>query len=409
MQKRIKIPGRLDVMNKKITCVFKIVERCNIDCTYCYFFHGGDESYKKHPPYVSLETTQELANFLKQGCEELGLKKVIIGYHGGEPMMIGANQLGKMCEIFNTTLSGIAEVEFGMQTNAMLVNQKWIDLLNKYKIDVGVSLDGPKKYNDIHRLDKRKKSTYELTVIGLKKLMEGLKHSKPGVLSVINPESNPSEIYRHFVDVLGIKSMDFLLPHNSYHSPLPAAPEMYGQFLSELFDVWQSDDDPAIHVRFFDDVLSSFLGGYSSVYGRGFNNRNNAPPHLINISSNGDLGPVSELMVTSDKVMHTGCNIRTHKLSELLSSPIFTKLTCALESVPDACQQCCWQRVCGGGDLVTRYSLEKEFNNQSILCAGLYHFYSRVATYLLNNKVKESEILSNLGIKLPSTMGAINV
>ena len=61
-------------MEKEISCVYKIVERCNINCTYCYFFYGGDESYKEHPPYASFDVTQAFADFLRQGCIDLGIK-----------------------------------------------------------------------------------------------------------------------------------------------------------------------------------------------------------------------------------------------------------------------------------------------------------------------------------------------
>jgi len=38
---------------KTIEVVLKLTERCNIDCTYCYVFNKGDESYKKHPKYFT--------------------------------------------------------------------------------------------------------------------------------------------------------------------------------------------------------------------------------------------------------------------------------------------------------------------------------------------------------------------
>jgi uncharacterized protein len=40
-------------MNKTIIIILKTVERCNLNCKYCYFFNGGDESYKKHPAFIS--------------------------------------------------------------------------------------------------------------------------------------------------------------------------------------------------------------------------------------------------------------------------------------------------------------------------------------------------------------------
>ncbi len=386
-------------MGKKITCVYKMVERCNINCTYCYFFYGGDESYKQHPPYASLETTQHFANFLRKGCQDLNLDTVCIGYHGGEPLMIGPDNLAKMCDIFNETLKDVAKVEYTLQTNAMLVNDDFIEVFKKYNIGVGVSLDGPSVYNDIYRLNKQGKSTYEKTVIGLNKLANGL-DAKPGVLCVINPEVNSRAIFRHFVDELGIKSMDFLLPHSPHKSQEPVSPELYGKFLCDLFDEWTKDDNPNIKIRFFKDALESFSGGYSSVYGRGVNDRTQDIPHLLNVSSNGDVGPVSELMTTSQNIMHTGFNVKTHTLKDLFKLPVFSQISHALSTVPDDCKACCWHRVCGGGDLVTRYTDSKGFNNPSWICKGLFAFYARVAAYMLNHGFCEKEMLKNLGISV---------
>ncbi|MBS0287008.1 MAG: radical SAM protein [Proteobacteria bacterium] len=387
--------------NNKISCVYKIVERCNINCTYCYFFYGGDESYKEHPPYASFDVTQDFANFLKQGCLDLNLSKVTIGYHGGEPLMIGPKNLAKMCDIFNETLRDIAEVEYTLQTNGILINDEWIEVFDKYHIYPGISLDGPAIYNDIYRLDKKGKSTYERTVRGIKKLIESKLNYYPGVLCVINPNANPRKIYRHFVDELNLTGIDFLLPHTPHGKPLPGTPEQYGKFLCELFDEWANEDNPNIRIRLFKDAMHSLSGGYSSVYGRGFNDRREEDfsHHLLNVSSNGDLGPVSELMTTSSDVMHTGYNVKTHTLSDLLNLPVFRQISEALKTVPDACKTCCWQRVCGGGDLVTRFSKERGFNNPSTLCTGLYEFYSHVAAYMLSNGIDENEMLKNINIE----------
>ena len=59
------------VADKHLGCVIKIVERCNINCSYCYFFYGGDESYKKHPPFMSREVITSFVSFLINGIKFL--------------------------------------------------------------------------------------------------------------------------------------------------------------------------------------------------------------------------------------------------------------------------------------------------------------------------------------------------
>ena len=44
------IPDHIDSPVQFVEVILKTAERCNLNCSYCYFFHGGDDSYKKHPP-----------------------------------------------------------------------------------------------------------------------------------------------------------------------------------------------------------------------------------------------------------------------------------------------------------------------------------------------------------------------
>lgn len=34
--------------------ILKTVERCNINCTYCYYFNSKDQSYLNRKPYISI-------------------------------------------------------------------------------------------------------------------------------------------------------------------------------------------------------------------------------------------------------------------------------------------------------------------------------------------------------------------
>jgi len=371
---------------KNLTVVLKTVERCNIDCTYCYFFHSGDESYKIHPPYIKQETIEKTAHFIRKGVLDLGIKTVNIGFHGGEPMMQKPKHFDEMCETFKKNIQDVADVNFTIQTNAILVNDVWVELFHKHQVGIGVSLDGPKEYNDKYRLDKKGRGTYDKTVSGLKILSESAlirEYCNVGVLCVINPNHDPKKIYRHFVDDLNIRNMDFLLPDSNYENPLPYDPALCGEYLCQLFDEWTKDNDPGIKIRFLKSTLNAFLGQSSTLYGIGSNNLSCLP--LITISSNGDLSPVDELRSTDSNIMQTGYNVNRHTLKEFLVYPIFNELKSAQANLPKKCSVCIWNKVCAGGTLVSRYSESKKFDNPSYLCDGLFNYYSHVAAYMIQH------------------------
>ena len=203
--------------NKKILeVVLKIAGRCNINCSYCYMFNQGNTDYEDQPSYMSLETLKATTAYIKKGIEDIGLTDVFIIFHGGEPMMLKPHKFESFCIYLGEQLTPhLASLSFSMQTNATLITAEWLKLLAKYKVEVGVSLDGPEEFNDKARLDHKGAGTYNRTVTGLRLIQQTARDglmNDPGVLCVVNPHHEGRKIYRHFVDNLGLTWLSFLLP-----------------------------------------------------------------------------------------------------------------------------------------------------------------------------------------------------
>ena len=54
--------------------VVKVASRCNLNCTYCYVYNMGDESYKKQPKFMSEEVIKNLFLRIKAHCDKHKLK-----------------------------------------------------------------------------------------------------------------------------------------------------------------------------------------------------------------------------------------------------------------------------------------------------------------------------------------------
>lgn len=131
-------------MLKHLEIVLKTVERCNINCTYCYFFNGGDDTYKFHFPYITKATIEKTANFLEKAAIDFSLESIQIIFHGGEPLMQKKQHFEEMCSHFNKILGKKVRLSFSLQTNGMLINEEWIRLFAIYNVGIGVSIDGPR-------------------------------------------------------------------------------------------------------------------------------------------------------------------------------------------------------------------------------------------------------------------------
>src|SRR5690606_6399894 len=78
--------------------ILKVAERCNIACRYCYFFFGGDESYKDNPAYIANETIADFAAFIKDAVDVYGIERLRLIIHGGEPLMIKKSRMENLLE-----------------------------------------------------------------------------------------------------------------------------------------------------------------------------------------------------------------------------------------------------------------------------------------------------------------------
>jgi len=380
---------------ERIELIFKTVERCNIDCTYCYYFNGGNDSYENYKPYINKETIENITQFLIQGAKDFGLKEVIFDLHGGEPMMQKKSEFDEMLTYFRRELSPYVNLIFGMQTNGILVDDEWIELFSKHDVHVGVSIDGPKLYNDKYRIDHRGKGTYDSVVKGIRLLQDAAEKglvNTPGALCVVNPDHDIDKIFNHFYHDLNLDAMDFLLPdydHQSFDSTrLPD----YSKALCKMFDLWVENGFDKIYIRTIRSLLKRLSGTkLSGIFG--FTEQAYTGMAFV-IQNNGDLNPDDLLRTTPFWKKYKTLNVKDTTLREFLNDSVIQEVNNQSRRIPDKCVQCCWGKVCGGGDSIQhRYSDENEsFNNPSIYCDALQEFYSHMTAYLLNNGMALSDL-----------------
>jgi uncharacterized protein len=69
--------------------VVKVASRCNLNCTYCYMYNMGDDSYKSQPKFMTQTIVEAMLLRVKNHCIDNDLKEFLIIFHGGEPLLIG--------------------------------------------------------------------------------------------------------------------------------------------------------------------------------------------------------------------------------------------------------------------------------------------------------------------------------
>lgn len=380
----------------RLNIVFKISERCNLKCDYCYFFFGGDDSWKLHAPIVGEKVIDDLGAFAARAAIDHGIKAITLIFHGGEPLLMRREKFDRMCQRLRAFEDGF-RFEFGLQTNGVLVREEWVDLFAKHDISIGVSLDGKAAANDLHRLDMRGRSSYDRTVAGirlLQKAAEAGRIQRPGLLSVINPEASGGETYHHFVHDLGVTEMSFLTPDWTWDSPLDiSVVPGVERFLVSALDAWLADKNPKVSIRVFSELLAALADSRAMAEVHTFRDdyRN-----IISVSSNGDLGPEDTLKVLDARFSDMGLNVATHNLSDLINSDVWREQADASRVRPSACNGCgCW-RICKAGRPINRFSSHARFDNPSLYCNGLQEVYARIGAFLVANGYSMESIVERL-------------
>ncbi len=124
---------------------------CNLDCAYCFFLskellYPGDRFRMAD---AMLET------YVRQVLESQRGEEVVIAFQGGEPTLMGVDFFERAVGYARSHAQPGQSVQFTMQTNGVLIDERWAAFLAEHDVLVGLSIDGPRELHDTYRVDKR--------------------------------------------------------------------------------------------------------------------------------------------------------------------------------------------------------------------------------------------------------------
>ncbi len=378
-----------------LSLILKVTERCNLACPYCYFFFGGDESYKAHPPFMDEGVLESVVAFILDARGKHGFRHVRIGIHGGEPLLMKKERFVAMCRLFREALGDEPALTLCIQTNGALVDEAWVEIFGQYQIRVGVSIDGPEHIHDRNRITKRGAGSYAATEKGWQLMQQAHQAGRmhpPSILCVVSPKEDGAAIFRHFVQVLKAGAVNFLLPDMT-HDALPFSPGVVddcARFLNEVSRAWARGEAGGVHVRVLDEIAGPLLN--DELYRRSA--QRPSPLNQVCVSSNGDLCPDDVIRTYAPRFADTGLNIREHRFSDVTAHPAWRAL--AETPLPQQCEQCTWRDICGGGMLQHRFSKRRQFDNASIYCSALMTVHTRMAAQLVKGGLSIVELEERL-------------
>lgn len=330
----------------------------------------GDLTWKSMPKYMSLETVQMLSKRIEFHCLQHNINEIYINLHGGEPLLYGIKRTKLFFETLESVLNGI-KIHWGIQTNGLLLNKKWIELFNQYKVHLGLSLDGPAEVNDKYRVDHQGIGSYRKVELAVQQLFSDFGNQIfSGILAVIDIDTHPLSVYHHLKS-LNPKAIDFLLPHGNWENLPPGKSTTslmlpnYANWLIPIFDEWFDNDTGHLQIRLFEEIIEQLAGGPGRLETIGLH-----PVSLVCIAVNGDIEGVDTLKsIPGEQILRL--NISSNNLDDVLVHPKYNIRQKGESVLSDQCRLCDLLTVCGGGYLPHRWSAKNQYCNPSIFCSDL--------------------------------------
>lgn len=347
---------------------------CNMDCKYCFYkcLSSHREEYSKG--FMKEETLETLVREAIAYADG----SLTFAFQGGEPTLAGLDFFQKAVELQQKYNNKKLQIENTIQTNGVLIDEKWARFLGEHCFLVGLSLDGPKKMHDRYRKDAAGQDTFGRIMHSVQLLEQY--HVDYNVVTVVTNDTakQASFLYKfwkrnHYPFVQFIPCMDEIKRQDGTQerSIYAVEPEQYGKFLCELFDLWYADfaEGEAMDIRMFSN-LAQMAAGYPAEE-CGMNGCCNC---YFVVEGDGSVYPCDFYCMDAWKLGTVNDGFVQMKTSEKAKAFVgASRPVCA------ACQECPYFSLCRGGCRRWREPFVDGKPGLNQLCSAYRMFFAHAA------------------------------
>ncbi|MDH4240776.1 MAG: anaerobic sulfatase maturase [Phycisphaerae bacterium] len=339
---------------------------CNLDCKYCFYKHRAAE-VGRGKQRMSDEVLEKLVR------DYMRLKFPLAGFawQGGEPTLMGMDFYKKVVELQKKYGSPGQEVGNSLQTNAVLIDDKWGPFLHENNFLVGISIDGPKELNDYYRLDHSGAGTFDKVLRAIKTCKEHkVEFNTLTLLNNINAE-HPDRVFDFLIEN-GVKFLQFipcveLDPATGKVTDFSISPAQFGEFLCRIFDRWYEYGPTKVSIRDFDSVLSYYVTGKHTIC-----TFDRQCSQYIVIEHTGDAFTCDFFVEPKWRLG----NIFETPIEKLAASSKKRTFARAKQNLCNKCLVCRHLAVCRGGCMKDRAPFDSEsFGKESYFCESYKRFF----------------------------------
>ncbi len=380
--------------------VLKVHSRCDLACDHCYVYEHADQSWRGKPKVISAEVVAQTGVRIAEHARRHSLPGVRIILHGGEPLLAGASRLAQIAAALRAAVEPACALDLRIHTNGVRLDEQLCELFLASQVKVGISLDGDRAANDLHRrfADGRSSYTQVLRAVGLLR-SDRYRETFAGILATIDVRSDPVASYRALA-ALDPPALEFLLPHGTHDQPPPGATRggtPYADWLAAVYQAWRADGE-RVPIRIFESIRRTSLGLSSLTEALG-----TEASDIAVIETDGTIEQADSVKVAYDGAPATGLDIFRHPFDAAAAHPAISARQQGVAGLSATCRRCPVVASCGGGLYAHRYRTGTGFDNPSVYCADLEKIITHVRSGLGTSPVAAtSAVTSQLAGREPT-------
>lgn len=384
--------------------MLKATDCCNMNCLYCYVSKEQRQQNNCFPVEQMPRLFQQIFEWQQSDASQ---GELTFNWSGGEVLTLPISYWEEVFRIQNKLYSNgrfTFKIKNGIQTNLTLLTDEYYQMLHKNNVEIGTTIDGPRKCMDKTRQFWDGSSVFDTIMDKLQRLIE-VHRDKPGVILILNKHNIEctDEIYRMF------RELDLGFQINSYHYA-PQSEDCdqenaitvkeHVKAMSHLFDLW-SNDTKTVEIRNFERAMKFLQHGRVNLCSK----TRNCTEYFFMVRWNGDVYPCNEFGGEDFEQKYCYGNLIANEWHQVRDHPnrkILLNRHIRLKSTPrkkGGCKGCKYWDGCHGGCMHSTMRFEyrnlRDHSPQKITvlrdipnCEATIGVYKYIETQLRENAKK---------------------
>lgn len=367
-----------------LTIIVKGTNGCNLACSYCSL--GEKKNFK----YINKWSLMDLMNFSCKYAKYQGESKINFILHGGEPTLVDPNIYDESITFIKNKYPEL-EIFISMQSNGLAITNQFINIIKKYDIHMGISIDGSQNIHDSERRTAWNKPSYKIVTNNIDRLLcAGVSVS---CLMVLTKNALKEKFdYLTFFEERNLHlKINPLLNYGNVteHPELILEEGDYARYLINLYEnIVEKNID--ILVSPIDNIINGIIHnqGIRECTFKKYCNK-----HFLCIDYKGDIYPCGKFSDMDEMFIGNISEIPYERIDQFLKEKLYERRNLQL---PNICNSCKFIKLCNGG-CSAEAMIDGDINEVPIMCKDykiLFEYFHGAGLKLLKERlIKQKQIL----------------